>query len=176
MWGDSSDNSEELFVPCLWTIDVIKRYLKENDFSIMITYAFESWNPNLAKEQLDLLSLATWTAIQARALEGTTRCCHVCMVFRWVHTHTSVPDPWYCGWCYDASDPPPPLPPESYRPRTHRNTVSGRLLREFHNLLLYLKDELEDSVLYDKSLVPSHPLSSMEYYDGGDWSPDSFFL
>ena len=80
-------------MPCLWTKDVIERYLKENDFSIIITYAFEFWDPILAKQQLDLLCLATWTAIQARALEGTTRCCHVCMVFRWVHTHTSVPDP-----------------------------------------------------------------------------------
>ena len=74
VWGDSSDNSEEQFsdsseeqvVPCLWPIDVIERYLKENDFSIMITYAFEFWDPILVKQQLDLLSLATWTAIQAR--------------------------------------------------------------------------------------------------------------
>ena len=113
----------------------------------MITYAFEFWNPNLAKEQLDLLSLATWTGIQARALEGTTRCCHECKVFRWVRTHTSLPDPWYCGWCYSTCVPTTSLPPESYQPRAYRNTVSRRLLCEFHNLLLYLNDELEDSAL-----------------------------
>ena len=49
-------------------------------------------------------------------------------------------------------------------------------LREFYNLLLFLNDELEDSVLYDKSLIPSHPLSSKDYYDGGDWCPAPSFL
>ena len=58
----------------------------------------------------------------------------------------------------------------------HRYFVSPSLHREFHNLLLYLNDELEDSALYDKSLVPSHTLSTMEYYDGGDWSPAPSFI
>ena len=163
-----------LWSACLWPIEVIERYLRENDFSIMITYAYEFWDRSIAKRQLDLLSLATWTAIQARALAGTTLCCHQCDVFRWVNAGTALPDPWYCFWCYSTCDPA--SPPEAYRSRVQRNLVSPSLLHEFHNLLLYLNDELEDSALYDKSLVPSHPLSTMEYYDGGEWSPAPSFI
>ena len=87
VWEDSSDDSVEQDTPCLWPLDLIERYLKENDFSIMIAHAVDRWNRYVAKEQLELLSLATRIAIQARALNGMTRCCHECMVFRWVHTH-----------------------------------------------------------------------------------------
>ena len=63
--GNSDNDSVVLYSACLWPIEVIERYLRENDFSIMITYAYEFWDRSIAKRQLDLLSLATWTAIQA---------------------------------------------------------------------------------------------------------------
>ena len=50
----------------LWSKDDIKMYLRWHDFSSMIVRAYRRWTPEVAENQLAILSDATHTAIEAR--------------------------------------------------------------------------------------------------------------
>ena len=176
---DRSDDGSEVSEdnpPLLWCKSDIEKYLRWHDFSSMIGQAYRRWTPEVAENQLAFLSQATHIAIEARELEGMTRCCHQCKVFRWVHTYTTLPNPWYCFWCYHSCDPKPPLPLESYRVRVNRIIVSDSRVSEFIKLLLFLNDDTDHSEWHDKARDPLLPRISGIEDDGIEWSPTSSFL
>ena len=87
----------------------------------------------------------------------------------------TLPDPWYCFWCYHLCDPKPPLPLESYRVRVNRTIVSDSSVSEFMKLLLYLNGDIDDSAWYDKEIDFSLPLTTGVDDNGLGWSPPSLF-
>ena len=174
---DEDDQCSTEWGDCiLWSKRDIELYLRLHDFSGMITQAYRRWPPEVAIDQLTTLSNATHTAILKRELDGTTRCCHHCKVFRWVHTYTTLPDPWYCFWCYHSCDPKPPFPLESYRVRVNRTIVSDSSVSEFMELLLCLNADIDDSAWYDKEIDFSLPLTTGVDDNGLGWSPPLSFL